>query len=743
MQAPKADVVVTVGPDLEFALSCLQNVLQHGGPSLRRLIVIDDHGSRSQIAEALNRLAECDGRVHRVGNSPHPPGFAGSCNRGLSAREGDVVLLGVECVVGPDWLTELVAVAHSEERTACASPLINASGTCSLAGPDRLLPAVSPDESEVRAACAGLPRWTVAPVLSESCIYLRGDVIDAVGLLNPTITSARAAIDDWVMRAQTLGFIAKRANHAYVQLRRPAPDGSTSAAALEPPAAVSPDQPHLGHQLERFSKTLDGRLIDHAWQLQESRKIRVAYDIRHLPGELNGTRTYAVSLARALAGLPEIDLTLLVAQPAQARGLKGRVVTEAQWQDDVAVIHKPSQVMNPEELVLLFGSTAHLVLSYQDLIGYRIPLSYPSDRQFEEYRATSSLSLQAVQRILAYTQSVADEIHAEFGIPHEDIPVVPLGVESGWFAHRGERDVAIAWRLGLPDRYFLSLATDFPHKNLPNLLDAYALLRSRWRDGEPPGLVLAGKSTVARTGFYRSLDSHTFARGLRILGPVDDDELRVLYQHAKALVFPSLYEGFGLPPLESMAAGTPVIAMPISAVPEVVGDCVLYPDGLAVSDLARAMEVLATDEELRAVFRARGLKRVEEFRWEETARRTYDVYRSAVMRPSERSLRMRAHLRDAILLWGGSLPELTASALWSESMGIRNAWKVLSSALYARLGRELRRFRPRPAAGRPGMALDAAAAHDVEPRDRPAARGPHRLNSPVGGLLRFDRHGRE
>ena len=219
----------------------------------------------------------------------------------------------------------------------------------------------------------------------------------------------------------------------------------------------------------------------------------MAYDIRHLPGELNGTRTYAVNLARALAGLPEIDLTLLVAEPAQANGLKGRVVTEEQWLNDVAVIHKPSQIMNPQELGLLFESTAHVVLSYQDLIGYRIPLAFPSDWEFEEYRATSSLTLHAVQRVLAYSENVADEIHAEFGIPHEDIPVVPLGVESGWFAHRGERDVAIAWRMGLPERYFLSLATDFPHKNLPNLLDAYALLRSRWRDGEPPGLVLAGK----------------------------------------------------------------------------------------------------------------------------------------------------------------------------------------------------------------------------------------------------------
>ncbi len=490
-----------------------------------------------------------------------------------------------------------------------------------------------------------------------------------------------------------------------------------SPLELTPTAAV--EQPHLQHQLERFGETLDGYLAAHAVQLQATAKLRVAYDMRAMPRELIGSRTYAISLVQALAGLPEIDLTLLVTEPAQANGLKGRVVTAEEWQDDVAVIHKPFQVGNPQELVLLLGSSAHLVITYLDLIGYRIPLALSSDGLFDQYRATSSLSLLAAQRILAFSENVANEIHAEFGIPHEDIPVVPIGVEAGWFAHRGERDEAIAWRMGLPSRYFLSVATDYPHKNLPNLLDAYALLRSRWRDGEPPSLVLTGNPTRARTGFYRSLVSNPLPEGLRMLGPVGHDELRVLYQHAVALVYPSLYEGFGLPPLEAMAAGTPVIAMPISAVPEVVGDCVLYPDGLAMRDLARAMEALATDETLREEFRARGLKRVEQFRWEETARHTCEVYRSTVLRPSDRSLQMRRNLRDSILYWGTPPPPPT------EPMGILNSWRALNSALYARLGRELRRFRSRPpetpGAEDPVVARPMGISHDAQPAISPSS----------------------
>ncbi len=326
-------------------------------------------------------------------------------------------------------------------------------------------------------------------------------------------------------------------------------------------------------------------------------------------------------------------MTLLVVDPAQAEGMKGRVVTEDQWTDDVAVIHKPSQVTDPRELKLLFESSAHVVVTFQDLIGYRIPLAYPTDTDFDRYRATSGLSLPAVQRILAISESARAEIAAEFGVPEAEIAVVQHGVEAAWFTRREPGDAEIRQSLGLPDRYFFSLATDFPHKNLQNLLDAFAVFRSRWPDGDAPGLVLAGYSSGARAGFYSNLQLNAMGQGVTFLGPATQDEVRVLYQDAMALVFPSLYEGFGLPPLEAMAAGTPVIAMPISAVPEVVGDCGIAPDGLSADALALAMESVATDKALREELIDRGRKRVEQFRWENTARATVEHNRSAVLHP--------------------------------------------------------------------------------------------------------------
>jgi alpha-1,3-rhamnosyl/mannosyltransferase len=691
--ATKADVIVTIAGDLAPALRCLEAVLEQGGSVLRRLIVIDDRGPGLAKSAVPGRLARERLGVQLLVNS-HQLGYVGSYNRGLAQCEGDAVLLDAACRVSGDWLSELAAVAHSEERTACAVPLFSQGATGgSVAERNGAIRVEALDPAQIRAACGGLPRWTVAPELTGSCIYLRGNVLDAVGWLDSSFASDRAAIHDWVARAQALGFVAKRANHVYIH-RVPPPSVTHAEAAAHDPGPDRADPSRLERPGGQFDRTLDGRLADHAITLQATGKLRVAVDIRHLPREQVGTRICAVSLAQALAGLPEIELTLLVRDQAQASGMRGRVVTAEEWSDDVAVIHKPAQVFDPRELKLLFESSAHLVITYQDLIAYRIPQVFPADAECDRYRTTSRLTLPAVQRIIAYSESVAGEITAEFDIPRQEIMVVPPGVEAEWFAHREEKDPAVMNDLGVPARYFLSLATDFPHKNLTNLLDAYALLRRDWRDGEPPSLVLAGHRSPARAGFYAGLESKPLSEGVIFLGPVSRDQLRILYQHAVALVFPSLYEGFGLPPLEAMAAGTPVIALRFSSVPEVGGDCVLYPDGLSINDLARAMARVASDEDLRNELKVRGLGRIERFHWEETARATCEVYRSAVRNPSSRALQMRRHWRDGILRWAENVPPGVVSSDSLQPLGIKSAWQALNLALYRRLTRELARLQP-------------------------------------------------
>ena len=212
-------------------------------------------------------------------------------------------------------------------------------------------------------------------------------------------------------------------------------------------ARLEDRHPHWACQVHTHNKSLDGRLAAHALALATTGKLSVGYDIRHLPPENIGTRTYAVNLAKALADLPEVELTLLVDTQCRLTGSRADRHRGA-WRDDVAVIHKPAQVFNPQELGLLFGSSAHVVITYQDLIAYRCPVVFSSDPEYEAYRATSGLSVQAAQRILAYSESSGGgRSHRSSAFRSTRSIVVPLGVEAELFANREPGDATIAREL--------------------------------------------------------------------------------------------------------------------------------------------------------------------------------------------------------------------------------------------------------------------------------------------------------
>lgn len=629
-QQRNADVVLPILCADPAIVGQVLQVLDLSGPALRRLLLVDDGRVDGGLETALAELA-ADSRLQRI-HGCGAEDWVELCNLGLSARTGDAVVLTPEARVTEGWLIGLAEAVHSEERAALGTAVEITSDPHGKV------------ENEFRQAVEGLPRWNPAPCSGRVCNYLRGEALDAVGLLDPTFKTPSAALDDWLMRATALGFFAKRANHAFVFFENAGDSELEVAAQSADHEILQARHPQFTAQIDRFDRTLDGSLTRHAIELQASGKLRVALDLRHLPMEQNGTRMYAISLGKALAALPEIDLTLIAMQPSQADGVPGRIVAPDDWADDVAVIHKPAQIFDRRHAELLFESRAHVFITYQDLIAYRMPGVFPTEDDYNAYRNTSRLTLQAAQGILAYSRCTAREIADEFALPIEEVSPIYLGVDVDSFAAPVAEVEQIKIRLDLPSRYFLSLAGDYPHKNMASLFEAYTKLRRGWEDGEPPSLILAGNAPVMAA----FVDGRP---GVRCLGVVSNDELKVLYQNAEALVFPSLYEGFGLPPLEAMAAGAAVVAMPFSSVPEVCGDAALYCDGLKPVDLTRAMRRLATDPELRADLIVRGRRRIEALRWESTARATYEVYRKAVLRPSSRSLSMRRFLNEAIVHW--------------------------------------------------------------------------------------------
>jgi alpha-1,3-rhamnosyl/mannosyltransferase len=268
---------------------------------------------------------------------------------------------------------------------------------------------------------------------------------------------------------------------------------------------------------------------------------------------------------------------------------------------------------------------AKRVVSIHDLTVILSPEWHPAKR-LREMRAGLRASAEAADRIIAVSRTTKDDIVEHLGVDPARIAVVPLAVGPPFRPLPcAAIDAALA-PLGLVHgTYLLFLGTMEPRKNLGRLLQAVV------QPGVNVGpLVLAGADGWGNDELRPRIAELARAGRVRPLGYVPEPLRAPLLGGARAFVYPSLYEGFGWPPLEAMACGTPVITSNVSALPEVVGDAALLVHPLDVDGLAAAIRRLWDDEGLRGDLRARGLARARQFTWDVTARLTLDAYAVAL-----------------------------------------------------------------------------------------------------------------
>lgn len=202
------------------------------------------------------------------------------------------------------------------------------------------------------------------------------------------------------------------------------------------------------------------------------------------------------------------------------------------------------------------------------------------------------------------------------------IPLAP-GTEFGRPEDPAQRE-AVRRRYRLPEKYILFVGNVEPKKNLGRLVEAYGLLRKR---GTGHTLVIAGNAAWGRADLLRRVGELGLQESVLFTGIVRPQDLPSVYTLADLFVFPSLYEGFGLPPLEAMVSGVPVVASNRASLPEVTGDAAILVDPLRVEAMADAIEEALTDEKLRLRLVAKGKERAQMFTWAETARATEAFYR--------------------------------------------------------------------------------------------------------------------
>jgi glycosyltransferase involved in cell wall biosynthesis len=242
-------------------------------------------------------------------------------------------------------------------------------------------------------------------------------------------------------------------------------------------------------------------------------------------------------------------------------------------------------------------------------------------------RIFTPLSVRRARRVIAVSESTKRDLVQYYGLSPAKVDVVHNGVDSRFGPLPVGQVAAFRAERGLPERFMLFVGTLEPRKNVTRLIEAYA----RSSKALPPLMLVGGRGWLYDEVFSRA-EALKVADKVRFVGYVPDQELPLWYNAADLFVYPSLYEGFGLPPLEAMACGTPVITSTTSSLPEVVGKAGLLVDPMNVEALASAMERAYADTDLQAELRSAGLARARAFSWQQTASATVDSYWRALRR---------------------------------------------------------------------------------------------------------------
>jgi len=381
--------------------------------------------------------------------------------------------------------------------------------------------------------------------------------------------------------------------------------------------------------------------------------MRIGIDARTLSGRYTGDRTYWRGLIGGLAAIdPVNEYVLYTRRPREGDpppGLGPNFIwrqiespsNDALWMlmgwpralkaDKIEVAHTQYNIP-------LLGAPCPVVTTVHD-VSFRVhpDLFLAKDRWI--LNALVPRSMRQAASVIAVSESTRRDILRFYPkVPKDNVRVVLEAADARFRPPEGGQETARTMankRLGLDDRpYLLAVGVLQPRKNLALLLDAFALLKLGLKiEGNPPPhrLVIAGKR-----GWLDDTDAQLAAlpeevtRDIALAGYVADDDLPTLYGGADALCYPSRYEGFGLPPLEAMACGCPVLCSRASSLPEVVGDAgiLLPPDD---SDAwARALGKLLSAPPILARWRARGPERAALFSWEKAARETLEVYKECV-----------------------------------------------------------------------------------------------------------------
>ena len=342
--------------------------------------------------------------------------------------------------------------------------------------------------------------------------------------------------------------------------------------------------------------------------------------LRHL-ARIDGTTDYVV-----LCGQSDCDMVKDLganfrAVPERARpySLKEQLTVPLDLRREaVDLFHAPHYVLPPL-------TPCKSVVTIHDCIHLRFPQYLPNHFAYAYARTSMWFATHRSSRVLTVSEASKRDILRYFRVPDGKIDVIYNAIDERFGEAPTEEEISgVRERYQLDGPFVLYAGNIKPHKNLERLIEAFHLLRRG--PLEQVRLLIIGDEISKYASLRHAVHRYKLHKHVRFFGFVPDKTLAVLYRLAGVFVFPSLYEGFGLPPLEAMASGTPVVTSNVSSLPEVVGDAAVLIDPYEPVAIADAMRNVLTDASLRDTLRRRGLQRAREFSWERSVRRVREIY---------------------------------------------------------------------------------------------------------------------
>ena len=370
--------------------------------------------------------------------------------------------------------------------------------------------------------------------------------------------------------------------------------------------------------------------------------MRIAIDAHSVGARLGGNETYAINLIEALAEIDQDNQYTLYVTKQQALERFGD-----RWPNFAVRLTRPHTPLvripltlslelrrDPVDLLHVQYTAppfapCPIVTTIHDLAFEHLPETF-NRRSWMQLRLTVRSTARRAAQIITVSEYSRQDIIRTYGLSPEAITVTPEAASEDFRRVKDDDELRLMRETyGIERDYILSLSSIQPRKNLVRLIEAYSLLRQLHPEGKLPQLVLAGKRGWRDNEIMRAAQRDELGADIRFTGYVADEHLNALYSGAVCFAYPSYFEGFGLPILEAMKCGTPVVAGNRTSIPEVTGEAALLFDPFDVHSLVEALKQILNDSEYRATLSAKGLQRANEFSWQRTARLTLAAYEKA------------------------------------------------------------------------------------------------------------------